>query len=46
MLRWVFRKWDVGHGLDSSGSCAVQLAETCECGDEASGSIKCGEFVD
>jgi len=20
ILRWIFRKWDVGHGLDSSGS--------------------------
>jgi hypothetical protein len=20
ILRWIFRKWDVGHGLDHSGS--------------------------
>ena len=20
ILRWIFRKWDVGHGLDQSGS--------------------------
>ena len=23
-----------------------QVAGTCECGDELSGSIKCGEFID
>jgi hypothetical protein len=23
-----------------------KLAETCECGNESSGSIKCGEFLD
>jgi len=36
ILRWIFRKWGVGHGL----------ACTCECGNEPSGSIKCGEFFD
>ena len=46
ILRWIFRKWDVG-GMDW-----VELAEdgqvagTCECGNELSGSIKCGEFLD
>jgi hypothetical protein len=24
----------------------IQLAETCECGNEPSGSTKCGEFLD
>jgi hypothetical protein len=35
-----------GHGLDSSGSGKGQVAGTCECGNEPSGSIKCGEFPD
>ena len=34
-----------GHGLDRAGSGYKQVADTCECGDEPSGSI-CGEFVD
>jgi len=25
---------------------AVQVASCCECGNEPSGSIKCGEFLD
>ena len=33
-----------GHGLDPAGS--GQVAGTCECGNEPSGSIKCGEFID
>ena len=28
------------------GSGQGQLADTCECGNEPSGSIKCGEFLD
>jgi hypothetical protein len=35
-----------GHGLDRSGSGEGQVAATCECGNEPSGSIKCGEFLD
>jgi len=35
-----------GHGLDGSGSGYGQVAGTCECGNEPSGSIKCGEFID
>ena len=34
-----------GIGLDRSGSGKGQVAGTCECGDEPSGSIKCGEFL-
>jgi len=30
------------HGLDRSGSGKGQVAGICECGDEHSGSIKCG----
>jgi len=46
ILRWIFRKWDGGHGLDRSGSRQGQVAGTCKCGNEPSGTIKCGEFLD
>jgi hypothetical protein len=42
ILRWIFRKWDRGHGLDRAGSGKEQVAGTCECENEPSGSIKCG----
>jgi len=35
-----------GHGLVRAGSGQGQVAGTCECGNEPSGSIKCGEFLD
>jgi hypothetical protein len=35
-----------GHGLDQSGSRQVHVAGCCECGDEPSGYIKCGEFLE
>ena len=34
------------YGLDRSGSGERQVAGTCECGNEHSGSIKCGVFLD
>jgi hypothetical protein len=34
------------YGMDSVGSGQGQVAGTCECGNEHSGSIKCGEFLD
>ena len=46
ILRWIFRKWLVGYGLDQAGSGQGQVAGTCECGNESSGSIKRGEFLD
>jgi hypothetical protein len=46
ILRWIFRKWYMGYGLDQAGSGYGQVASTYECGDESSGSIKCGEFLD
>jgi hypothetical protein len=46
ILRWFFRKWDVGYGLDRAGSGKGQLAGTCECGNETLGSIKFGEITD
>jgi hypothetical protein len=33
-------------GKRSLGRTRRQVAGTCECGDEPSGSIKCGEFLD
>jgi len=35
-----------GYGLDQAGSGYGRVAGTCESGDEPSGSIKCGEFLD
>jgi hypothetical protein len=35
-----------GHGLDRSGLGYGQVAGCCECGNEPSGSIKCGEFLE
>jgi hypothetical protein len=35
-----------GHGLDRTGSGKGQVAGTCECGNEASDSTKCWEFLD
>ena len=46
MLRWICRKWDVVHELDQARSGYGQETDTCECGYEPSGSIKCGEFLD
>jgi hypothetical protein len=37
ILRRIFRKWD--------GSGREQVTGICECGNELSGSIKCGEFL-
>ena len=34
------------HGLDRAGSGQGQVAGTCECCDETSDFIKCGEFLD
>jgi len=35
-----------GRGLGLSGAGYGQVAGTCECGNEHSGSIKCGEFLE
>jgi len=40
ILRWIFGKLDVGVGPDPTGSRYGQVAGTCECGNEPSGSIK------
>jgi len=45
ILRWIFGKLR-GWRLDGVGSGQGQMEGTCEYGDEPSGSIKCGEFLD
>jgi len=44
LLKWLFKKWDGGI-TDPSGSGQGQVADTCECGNEPSGSIKRREFL-
>ena len=34
------------YGLDWDGPRYRQVADACECGNEPSGSVKCGEFLD
>ena len=46
ILRWILEKCDWGHGLDRSDSGQEQVAVSCECGDESSGCIKRGEFLE
>jgi len=44
ILKWILKKWD---GVAWTGLIWLrcrQVAGTCECGNEPSGSIKCGEF--
>ena len=36
----------MGDGLGGVGSGEGQVAGTCGCGNEPSGSVKCGEFLD
>jgi hypothetical protein len=44
ILIWILKNWDGGgHGLERCGS---EMAGFCERGNEPSGSIKCGEFLD
>ena len=33
-------------GLDWAGPGERHVADACECGNEPSGSVKCGEFLD
>jgi hypothetical protein len=46
ILRWICRKCDVRACTGSSWLRMGQVAGTCECGNELSGSINCGEFLD
>jgi len=42
ILRCIFRKYDVGVWTGSSWLRVGQVAGTCECVNEPSGSVKCG----
>jgi hypothetical protein len=44
-LKWIFKKWDGEHGLNCSGSGQAQVGSACECSNEPSVSIKCGNFL-
>jgi len=46
ILRRIFRKLDVGHGMDRAGSGYEKLAGACECSNGLPGSIKCGKYLD
>jgi hypothetical protein len=46
ILRWILRKWDVGVKTGPSWLKIGKLAGTCECGNEPSGSIKFGEYLE
>ena len=43
ILRWVFKKWDVGTW---TGSSWLRIGTGGECSNGPSGSIKCGEFLE
>jgi hypothetical protein len=46
IIKWIFKKWGRGHGLDTAGSGWGQVAGCCKCGNEHVGFMKCGEFLD
>jgi len=45
ILRWIFRSRMWGQGLDRAASVQGQVAGSCKCGNEPSGSIKWREFL-
>jgi len=46
ILKWIFKEWDEEACQDCSGLGQGQVAGCCDCGDESSGFVKCGEFLD
>jgi len=46
ILRWAFKKWDMGVWTGSSWLRIGTGGGTCDCGNESLGSIKCREFLD
>jgi hypothetical protein len=46
ILKWIFGKWDVGAWTGSIWLGEGQMAGICECGNEPSGPIKSGKFLD
>ena len=45
-IKMDLRKVGWGHGLGRAGSGQGQVSGSCECSNEPSGSIKCGEFLE
>jgi hypothetical protein len=45
-IRFYLKKRMKDHGSDLYGARQRPVAGCCECGNEPSGSIKCGEFLD
>ena len=48
MFRYCYRyqQYMIPSGMDRGGSGQGQMADTCECGNEPSGPMKCGEILD
>jgi hypothetical protein len=46
MLKWILKKWDLGHGLDLSGLKDGRVVGLCEHCIASSGAIKCGKCLD
>jgi len=46
ILGWIFRRWDVGIWTGLGWPRIQSVGDACECGNEPSGSMKCGEFLD
>jgi hypothetical protein len=46
ILKWILEKWDGGMDWVDLAQDRGQVAGCCECGNEPSGAIKCGEFVE
>jgi len=46
ILRWIFRKWDGGMDWIDLAQDRDRGTGSCDCGNEPSGFIKCGEFLD
>jgi hypothetical protein len=45
ILQWIFNEWDGEAWTVLVRFSIRQVAGTCECGNEPSGSIKCGNFL-
>ena len=46
ILGWISRRWDVGIWTGLGWPRIETGGGRCECGNEPSGSVKCGEFLD
>jgi hypothetical protein len=46
ILKWIFEKWDSGIDWIDLAEDRGRCRGCCECGNEPSDSIKCGEFLD